>query len=60
MDDDPPHGALLGCSWGDLGRSWGRLEALVTRGALLGPSLGPLRTSGWPLGAILEAIDQRR
>ena len=32
-------GALLGLSWGDLGRSWGRLRGL------LGPSWGSLGQS---------------
>ena len=41
-----PLGALLGLSWGPLG-------------ALLGLSWGPLGGLGGPLGAILEAIDQR-
>eukprot|EP00959_Pyramimonas_sp_CCMP1952_P012524 264567-Pyramimonas_sp.AAC.1 len=36
-----------------MGRSWGPL------GALLGLSWGPLGSPGGPLGAILEAIDQK-
>ena len=51
-------GPFLGASWGPLGvllgSSWGPL------GALLGLSWRPLGSPGGPLGAILEAVDQRR
>ena len=61
-------GALLGGLGAVLGSSWGPLGALLGRlGALLGPSwgaLGAVLGASWepwrPLGAILEAIDQRR
>ena len=57
-----PRGAIVGPSWGHVGGlfgpSWGSLRGPL--GALLGPSPGGPQRSWGGLGAILEAIHQRR